>query len=150
MNGSPKSSMVWECGKLKNVGRVIHGRQTLLTIAKGGRSSWWTPHEWCFRSNMSSTKHVGDLGMNSYVCWITSSGAKLIHIHWNWWVCEPIEAASTYFGSLIHALICCHPTKTIGLKSPNGSHSPTNMHIGAYVTTTNVAQHESIPKINLT
>jgi hypothetical protein len=28
-----------ECGKLKNVGRAIHGRPTLLTIAKGGRSS---------------------------------------------------------------------------------------------------------------
>jgi hypothetical protein len=27
-------------------------------------------------------------------------------------------------------------------------HSPTNMHMGAYVTITNVAQHESIPKIN--
>jgi len=29
-------------------------------------------------------------------------------------------------------------------------HSPTNMHMGAYVTITNVAQHESTPKINLT
>jgi hypothetical protein len=29
-------------------------------------------------------------------------------------------------------------------------HSPTNMHVGAYVIITNVAQYESIPKINLT
>jgi hypothetical protein len=29
-------------------------------------------------------------------------------------------------------------------------HSPTNMHMGPYVTIANVAQHESIPKINLT
>jgi hypothetical protein len=28
--------------------------------------------------------------------------------------------------------------------------SPTNMHMGAYVTVANVAQHESIPRINLT
>jgi hypothetical protein len=34
---------------------------------------------------MSSTKHVGDLGMNLYVCCITSSGARLIHIHQNSW-----------------------------------------------------------------
>jgi hypothetical protein len=27
---------------------------------------------------------------------------------------------------------------------------PTNMHMGAHVTVTNVAQHESILKINLT
>jgi hypothetical protein len=29
-------------------------------------------------------------------------------------------------------------------------HPPTNMHMGAYVIATNVAQHESKPKINLT
>jgi hypothetical protein len=29
-------------------------------------------------------------------------------------------------------------------------HFPTNMHMGAYVIVTNVAQHESIPRINLT
>jgi hypothetical protein len=29
-------------------------------------------------------------------------------------------------------------------------HSLTNMHMGAYVIATNVAQHESIPIINLT
>jgi hypothetical protein len=29
-------------------------------------------------------------------------------------------------------------------------HSPTNMHMGAYVIVANVAQHESIPRINLT
>jgi hypothetical protein len=29
-------------------------------------------------------------------------------------------------------------------------HSPTNMHMGAYVITTNVAQHKSTPRINLT
>jgi hypothetical protein len=31
-----------------------------------------------------------------------------------------------------------------------GGHSPTNMHMGAYVIVVNVAQHELIPKINLT
>jgi hypothetical protein len=29
-------------------------------------------------------------------------------------------------------------------------HSPTNMHMGAYVIVANVTKHESIPKINLT
>jgi hypothetical protein len=29
-------------------------------------------------------------------------------------------------------------------------HSPTNMYMGAYVTTTNVAQHKLTPRINLT
>jgi len=29
-------------------------------------------------------------------------------------------------------------------------HFPTNMHMGAYVFVANVAQHESIPKINPT
>jgi hypothetical protein len=29
-------------------------------------------------------------------------------------------------------------------------HSPTNMHMGAYVIVANVAQHESIPRIDLT
>jgi hypothetical protein len=29
------------------------------------------------------------------------------------------------------------------------AHSPTNMHIDAYVIVANVAQHESIPRINL-
>jgi hypothetical protein len=29
-------------------------------------------------------------------------------------------------------------------------HSPTNIHMGAYVIVANVAQHESIPKIDLT
>jgi hypothetical protein len=29
-------------------------------------------------------------------------------------------------------------------------HSPTNMHMAAYVTIANVAEHESIPRINLT
>jgi hypothetical protein len=29
-------------------------------------------------------------------------------------------------------------------------HSSTNMHMGAYVIVANVAQHESIPRINLT
>ncbi len=150
MNGSPKSSLAWECGKLKNVGGVVHGRPTLLTIAKGGWSSWWTTHEWHPRSNMSPTKHVGDLGMNSYACWITFGGVKLIHIHWNRWACEPTKVASTYTSSLIQALICCHPSKSIGQESPNGSHFLTNMHMGAYMTIANVAQHESIPKINLT
>jgi hypothetical protein len=120
MIGSPKSSLAWKCGNLKNVGKVVHERPTLLTIAKGGQSSWWTTHEWHPRSNMSSTKHVGDLGMSSYVCWITSSGARLVHIHWNWWTHEPIEATSTYIGLPIQPLICCHLAKTIGLESPNG------------------------------
>jgi len=110
----------WECGKLKNVGKVVHERPTLLTVAKGGRSSWWNTHEWHPRSNMSSTKHVGDLGMNSYVHWITSSGVKLIHIHRNRWICEPIEVASTYTGLLIQTLIYCHLAKLISIKSPNG------------------------------
>jgi hypothetical protein len=94
-----------ECGKLKNVSRVACGRPTLLTIAKGGRSSWQTVDEWCPRSNMSSTKHVGDLGMSSYVRCITSSGVRLVHIHQNWWAREPTEATSTYINSLIQALI---------------------------------------------
>ncbi len=110
----------WKCGKVKNVGRVAHGRPTLLTIAKGGRSSWRTMHEWCLGSNMSSTKHVGDLKMSSYVCWITSGGVKLVHIHKNWWIHEPTEVESTYIGSPIQALICCHPTKIVGLISFNG------------------------------
>jgi hypothetical protein len=29
-------------------------------------------------------------------------------------------------------------------------HSPINMHMGAYVTIANAAQHKSIPKINMT
>jgi hypothetical protein len=33
-------------------------------------------------------------GMSLYVHWITSSGAKLIHYHWNIWVREPIETTS--------------------------------------------------------
>jgi hypothetical protein len=110
----------WECWKFKNVGRVVYGRPTLLTTTKGGQSSWQIVHEWCPRSNMSSTKHVGDLGMNSYVHWITFGGVKLVHIYRNWWAHEPIEATSTCTGLPIQALICCHIAKTIGLKSSNG------------------------------
>jgi hypothetical protein len=110
----------WKCGKLKNVGRAIRGRPTLLTITRGGWSSWWTTYEWNFRSSMSSTKHVGDLGMNSYAHWITFSGTRLIHIHRNQWACEPIKTTPTCTSSLIQVLICCHPDKTIGLESPNG------------------------------
>ncbi len=69
---------------------------------------------------MSSTKHVGDLGMNSYAHWIKFSGGSLVHIHQNQWACEPIEATSTYIGSLIQALIYCHIAKIVCLESPNG------------------------------
>ncbi len=113
----------WECGKFKNVGKVARGRPTLLTTTKGGQSSWQTAHEWCFGSNMSSTKHVSDLGMSSYARWITSSGARLVHIHWNRWAHEPTKATSTCISLPIQALICCHPTKIVGLKSPNGGTS---------------------------
>ncbi len=100
---------------------------------------------------MSSTKHVGDLGMSSYAHWITFGGARLVHIHWNRLVSEPNEVASTSIGSLIQALICCHPSKIVGkYNPPMVGHSPTNMHIDVYVYATNVAQHESIPKINPT
>jgi hypothetical protein len=48
-------------------------------------------------------------------------------------------------------LICCHPSKIVGkYNPPMVGHSPTNMHIDVYVYATNVAQHESIPKINPT
>jgi hypothetical protein len=110
----------WECGKLNNVSKAIHGRPTLLTTTKGDWSSWWTMHEWRLGSNMSSTKHVGDLGMNTYVHWNTSSGARLVHIHWNQWVREPIEVTSICTSLSIQGLIYCHPTKTVGLESPNG------------------------------
>ncbi len=106
--------------KLKIVGRAACGRPTLLTIAKSGRSSWRTTHEWHLGSNMSSTKHVDDLRMSSYACWITSGGVKLVHIHQNQWAHEPTEVTSTNIGWQIQALIYCHPTKTIGLESPNG------------------------------
>jgi hypothetical protein len=96
---------------------------------------------------MSSTKHVGDLGMSSYVRWITFDGARLIHIHRNRWACELTEVTSTYIGLLIQALIYCHPTKTVGLESPNGG---TFSNKYAHVTATNFAQHELIPKINPT
>jgi hypothetical protein len=69
---------------------------------------------------MSSTKHVGDLGMSSYAHWITSGGARLVHIHRNQWVHETTKATSTSTNLLIHALIYCHPAKTIGLESPSG------------------------------
>ncbi len=108
-----------KCGKLNNVGRAIIGRPTLLTTTKDGQSSWWTAHEWHHGSNTSSTKHVGDLGMSSYVHWITFVGVRLIHIHWNWWACEPTKGASTCIGLSIQALICCHLAKIGGLKSPN-------------------------------
>jgi len=107
-------------GKFKNVGMVVHGWPTLLTTSKGGQSSWRTTHEWHPRSNMSSTKHVGDLGMSSYARWITFGGARLIHIHRNRWARELIKVASTYIDLLIQALIGCHPAKTVGLESPNG------------------------------
>jgi hypothetical protein len=110
----------WKHGKFKNVSRVICGRPTLLTIAKGGWSSWQTTHEWHSRSSLSSNKHVGDLGMSSYVHWVTSGGVRLVHIHRNWWACEPNEATSTCIGLLIQALICYHPAKVVDLESPNG------------------------------
>jgi hypothetical protein len=69
---------------------------------------------------MSPTKHVGDLGMNSYACWITSSDARLVHIHQNQWAHEPIETTSTCTGLPTHSLICRHLAKTIGLESLNG------------------------------
>ncbi len=116
MNGSPKSSMglnAWKCGKLKNVdSRATHGRPMLLTTTKGGQSSWQTTREWRLGSNMSSTKHVGDLGMNSYAHWITFSGVRLFHIHKNRWVQEPIGITSTCTSSPIQVIICCHLTKT--------------------------------------
>ncbi len=108
------------CGKLKNVGKATCGRPTLLTITKCDRSLWRIAHEWHLGSNMTSTKHVDDLGMNSYACWITFGGVKLIHIHWNWWACELVETTSTYTSLLIQALIYYHPPKTIDLESPNG------------------------------
>jgi hypothetical protein len=110
----------WKCWKLKKVSKVIRGRPTLLTTTKGGWSSWWTTHEWDLGSNMSSTKHVGDLGMRSYAHWITSNGARLIHIHQNRWTREPTEETLTCINSLIQTLICCHLAKIVGLKSPNG------------------------------
>jgi hypothetical protein len=137
----------WECGKFKNVGRATCGRPTLLTTTEGGWSSWQTTHEWHLGSSMSSTKHVGDLRMSSYVCWNTFGGAKLIHIHQNQWAHEPIETTSTYTSSLIQALICCHPTKIVGFKSFNGG---TFSNKYAYVTFANVAQHKLIHRINLT
>ncbi len=67
--GPPILKCMKMCKTLKNVGRVVHGRPTLLTITKGGQSSWWTTHEWHLGSNVSSTKYVGDLRMSSYACW---------------------------------------------------------------------------------
>ncbi len=110
----------WKRGKLKNVGRAVRGRPTILTTTKVGWSWWWTTHEWHPRSNISSTKHVGDLRMSSYACWITSKGATLIHIHRNWWAHESTEVTSTYINLSVQALICYYPTKTINLESPNG------------------------------
>jgi hypothetical protein len=55
----------------------------LLTIAKGGRSSCWMAEECRLGLKMSSTKHMGDLGMSWYVFWNTSSRARLIHSHQN-------------------------------------------------------------------
>ncbi len=101
-----------ECGKLKNVGKVGHERPTLLTITKGGQSSWRIVHEWYPISNMSSI-------MNSYVHWITFGGVELIHMHWNQWVHVPKQHPPT----LVHRSkpsICCHLVKTIGLISLNG------------------------------
>jgi len=61
----PPSLNAWICGKLKTVIRATCGRPTLLTIAKGGWSSWRTTHEWSHVFNISSTKHMG--------------GGKLLH-----------------------------------------------------------------------
>jgi hypothetical protein len=110
----------WKCGKFKNIGRANHGRPSILNTVTSGQSSWWTPHEWRPGSNMPSIKPVGDLGVNSYACWITFGGARLVHIHQNQWACEPIEATSTLTILPIQALICYHLAKIVGLKSPNG------------------------------
>lgn len=75
----------WAHKKLKKVGKATHGRPTLLTTINGGWSSWRTTKDWCLRSNMSSTKHVGGRGMSSYACQITSGDVMLIRIHWNRW-----------------------------------------------------------------
>jgi hypothetical protein len=118
IRGSPFLN-AWECEKLKNVGKATHGRPTLLATTKGDWSSWQTAHEWHPGSNMSSIKHVGDLGMSSYVHWI-NNGARLIYIHWNRWAHEPIEATSICTCSIIQALIYYHLAKIVGLESPNG------------------------------
>ncbi len=107
-------------GKLKRVGRVAPGRPTLLNIAKGGRSSCWAVKECHLGSKMSSTRHVGDLKMNQYALWNTSSEAWLIHNHQNRWARELINTTSTYINSPIQALIYCHATSTIGWKSTKG------------------------------
>ncbi len=77
-------------------------------------------YEWSPGSNMSFTKHVGDLGTSSYVHWITSGGVGLIHIHQNRWVREPTKATSTYTSLSIQALIYCHLAKTISIEPPDG------------------------------
>jgi hypothetical protein len=122
----------WKCGKFKNDGRVVYGRPTLLTMTKDGWPSWQIIHEWYHGSNMSSTKHVGDLNMSSYAYWITSNGVKLIHIHHNQWSHGPIEIASTCISLSIQALICCHLAKTIGLKSPLGG-TFSNKYVHGYI-----------------
>jgi hypothetical protein len=119
MPGMPFQN-VWEHRKLKRVGSATHGRPTLLTTTKGGRSSCWTTRKCHPRSKMSFTRHLGDLEMSQYALWNMSSGAKLVHIHQKWWACEPTTIASTCTGSLIQPLICNHATNTIGWKSPKG------------------------------
>lgn len=64
--------------KFKNVCKVICGKLLLLTIAKSDQSSWRTTHDWNPWSNMSSTKHVGDLNMNWCALLITCGGVKFV------------------------------------------------------------------------
>jgi hypothetical protein len=63
---------------------------------------------------------------------------------------KPIKVTSTCTSLLIQGLIYYHPTKTIGLESPNGGTFSNKYAHGAYVNVANVAQYKSIPKINLT
>jgi len=61
------------------------------------------------------------------------------------------QIKSICIGLPIQALIYCHPAKIMGQKSLlMVGHSPTNIHIGAFVYVTNIAQHKSTLRINPT
>jgi hypothetical protein len=92
---------------------------------------------------MSSTKHVGELKMNQYALRIAFGGVRLIHIHRNQWEHELTNVTSTYVCSLIQARIWCHATNTSSQNPPKVRHSPTCMHISAFVWSTNATIHKS-------
>ncbi len=110
------------CGprKLMIMGKATLSQPTLLTMARGGRSSCCTTCDVHLESKMASAMKPSSYGTKSYGHCNKSSGVNLVHNQRNQYAQDPTNVISTKIGLPNQTYICYHATKTCGCELPNG------------------------------